>query len=156
LLQYLRANGFKTYICSGGGVDFMRVVSQEFYGIPPEQVIGSSMKKTFHFAPQGCYLERTGKLSEINDKEEKPVNIDLQIGIKPLLAAGNERTGGDIAMLTYSKSRKGPSLQLLVNHNDAKREFSYEEADNASLKNAADHGWTVISIKDDWNQVFAP
>jgi hypothetical protein len=84
------------------------------------------------------------------------VNIDLHIGIKPLLAAGNERTGGDIAMLTYCKSRKGPSLQLLVNHNDAKREFAYEEADGASLKNAADNGWTVISIKDDWKQVFAP
>lgn len=156
LLRYLRACGFKTYICSGGGVDFMRVVSVDLYGIPPEQVIGSSMKKTFHNGTDGCYLVRTGKINSINDKAGKPVNIDLQIGAKPVIAAGNERTGGDIAMLEYSQSRSGPSLQLMVNHNDAVREFAYEEPDNASLNNAASHGWTVISIKDDWKTVFVP
>ena len=156
LLQYLRANGFKTYICSGGGIDFMRVIATELYGIPPEQVIGSSQKKELQQTEGRWALTRSGKIDSFNDKEVKPVNIDLHIGRKPLLAAGNERSSGDIGMLRYSQSRKGPSLQLLVNHDDASREFAYAEPDNASLNAAKQGGWTVISMKDDWKVVFPP
>ena len=156
LLQYLRANGFKTFICSGGGIDFMRVIAMELYGIPPEQVIGSSQQKALQQVDGRWGLTRSGKVDSFNDKEVKPVNIDLHIGRKPLLAAGNERSGGDIGMLRYSQSRTGPSLQLLVNHNDAGREFSYAEPDNASLNATTQSGWTVISMKDDWKTIFPP
>jgi phosphoglycolate phosphatase-like HAD superfamily hydrolase len=156
LLQYLRANGFKTFICSGGGIDFMRVVATDLYAIPPEQVIGSRQKKELQQSEGRWGLTRSGKIDSFNDKEVKPVNIDLHIGRKPLLAAGNERSSGDMGMLRYSQSRKGPSLQLLVNHNDASREFAYDEPDNASLNAAKLSGWTVISMKDDWKVIFPP
>jgi phosphoglycolate phosphatase-like HAD superfamily hydrolase len=156
LLRYLRANGFKTYICSGGGIDFMRVISAELYGIPSEQVIGSSGKKKFQQSDGRWTLARTDELNSFNDKEMKPVSIDLNVGRKPLLAGGNERSGGDIAMLRYSQSRKGPSLQLLVEHNDADREFSYDEPDNASLNAAKENGWMVVSMKHDWKTIFPP
>jgi hypothetical protein len=133
LLDYLRANNFKTYICSGGGIDFMRVLSTKLYGIPPEHVIGSSMKKELHLVDGKWVLSRTGELDSFNDKEVKPVNIDIHIGTRPLLAMGNVRSSGDIGMLRYSQGRKGPSLQLLVNHDDEMREFAYAEDDNASL-----------------------
>jgi hypothetical protein len=154
LLDYLRANSFKTYICSGGGIDFMRVLSTRLYGIPPEQVIGSSMKKELSLVNGKWVLLRTGELDSFNDKEIKPVNIDIHLGTKPLLAMGNVRSSGDIGMLRYSQGRKGPSLQLLVNHDDEKREFAYAEADNASLSAAKAHGWLVVSMKDDWGLVF--
>ena len=150
LLDYLRANGFKTYICSGGGIDFMRGVSAELYGIPSEQVIGSSFKKELQQVDGKWVLSRTSKPNSFNDKEAKPVNIDLHIGQRPLLAMGNVRSEGDIAMLNYSQGRNGPSLQLLVNHNDENREFTYAEDDNASLNAAKAKGWTVVSMKDDW------
>ncbi len=155
LLAYLRTNGFKTYICSGGGMDFMRVFSNRLYGIPPEQVIGSSMKKELRQVGSRWVLTRTGKLNDFNDKEAKPENIDLHIGTRPLLAVGNVRTGGDIDMLHYSQGRKGPSLQLLVNHDDEQREFAYAEEDNASLNAAQAYGWPVVSMKNDWMTVFS-
>ncbi|MFE8595925.1 HAD family hydrolase [Archangium violaceum] len=154
LLEYLRANGFRTYISSGGGIDFMRAVSQQMYGIPPEQVIGSSLKKEFKDQGGRSVLWRKPEPGAVNDKETKPVNIDLHIGRRPVLAAGNERSGGDIAMLEYSQGREGPSLQLLINHDDGQREFSYQEKDNASLNAARAHGWTVVSIQKDWKTVF--
>jgi phosphoserine phosphatase len=154
LLDYLRANGFKIYICSGGGIDFMRGVSAELYGIPPEQVIGSSMKKELQQVDGKWVLSRTGKRILLNDKEVKAVNIGLHIGRRPLLAMGNVRSGGDIGMLSYSQGREGPSLQLLVNHDDEKREFAYAEADNASISAAKVYGWLVVSIKNDWKSVF--
>jgi hypothetical protein len=154
LLDFLRANNFKTYICSGGGIDFMRVLSDRLYGIPPEQVIGSSMKKELQLVDGKWVLLRTGELDSFNDKEVKPVNIDIHLGTRPLLAMGNVRSSGDIGMLRYSQGRKGPSLQLLVNHDDEKREFAYAEDDNASLSAAKANGWLVVSIKNDWKQVF--
>jgi hypothetical protein len=154
LLDYLRANNFKTYICSGGGIDFMRVLSTRLYGIPPEQVIGTSMKKELHLVDGKWVLSRTGELDSFNDKEVKPVNIDLHIGTRPLLAMGNVRSSGDIGMLRYSQGRKGPSLQLLINHDDDMREFAYAEDDNASLSAAKANGWLVVSIKNDWKSVF--
>jgi hypothetical protein len=154
LLDYLRDNEFKVYICSGGGIDFMRVMSSKLYGIPPEQVIGSSMKKELKLLKGRWVLTRTAGLNSFNDMEVKPVNIDLHIGMRPLLAMGNVRSGGDIGMLSYSQGRSGPSLQLLVNHDDGKREFAYAEKDNASLTAAKANGWLVVSIKNDWRSVF--
>lgn len=154
LLDYLRDNDFKIYICSGGGIDFMRVVSNQLYGIPREQAIGSSMKKELKLVKGRWVLTRTAGLGSFNDKEVKPVNIDLHIGMRPLLAMGNVRSGGDIGMLSYSQGREGPSLQLLVNHDDEEREFAYAEKDNASLIAAKSNGWLVVSIKNDWRSVF--
>ena len=155
LLEYLRSHGFKTFICSGGGIDFMRAISESLYGIPPEQVIGSSGKKVFAEGQEGWSMTRTGDLSSFNDKDVKAVNIDLHIGRRPLLAGGNIRSHGDIGMCAYSQGRKGPSLQLLVNHDDAVREFSYAEGDGGSLKAAKANGWIVVSVNKDWNVVFS-
>ena len=155
LLEYLRSHGFKTFICSGGGIDFMRVISEPLYGIPPEQVIGSSGKKVFAEGQEGWSMTRTGDLSSFNDKDVKAVNIDLHIGRRPLLAGGNIRSHGDIGMCAYSQGRKGPSLQLLVNHDDDVREYSYAEEDGGSLKAAKENGWIVVSMKKDWAVVFS-
>ncbi len=154
LLEYLRANGFQTWICSGGGLDFMRVISQQLYGIPPQQVIGSSGKEEFIEKDGKYVIWRLPEIARINDQAGKPVGIDLHIGKRPVFAAGNERTGGDIAMLTYSQGRSGLSFQVLINHDDAQREFAYEEPNNASLKAAKANGWQVVSMQKDWKVVF--
>ncbi|MFO7596896.1 MAG: HAD family hydrolase [Desulfocurvibacter africanus] len=154
LLVHLRAHGFQTWICSGGGIDFIRAVSQRMYGIPPEQVIGSSLEEKFTEKSGKWVLWREPKIGFVNDKGDKPVGIDLHIGRRPVFAAGNVRSGGDVAMLVYSQGRNGPSFQLLVNHDDAAREFAYAEKDNASLKAAKRNGWTVASIKNDWKEIF--
>jgi hypothetical protein len=155
LLDYLRSNGFKTFICSGGGIDFMRAVSESLYGIPPEQVIGSSGRKVFEEKDGKWSMTRPDKLSFYNDMDDKAVSIDLHIGRRPLIAMGNVRSHGDIGMCAYSQGRKGPSLQLLVNHDDADREFAYAEDDGKSLKAAKANGWIVVSMKEDWNTVFS-
>ncbi|MFQ4144013.1 HAD family hydrolase [Chlorogloeopsis sp. ULAP02] len=154
LMQYLRANGFQTWICSGGGIDFIRTISQQMYAIPPQQVIGSSLKKEFIEKDGKRTLWRKPELDLYNDKAGKPVGIDLHIGKHPVFAGGNVRSGGDIAMLTYSQGLKTPSFQLLINHDDAKREFAYQEKDNASLKAAKANSWAIASIKQDWKTVF--
>jgi len=154
LLGYLRANGFKTYICSGGGIDFMRVISDDFYAIEAEQVIGTSYRKELHKIDGRWELLTTRDLHPINNRDEKAINIDLHIGKRPLLVMGNEGGGGDIGMMNYSQGRKGASLQLLINHDDAAREFAYAEDDNASLNAAKDNGWAVISMKDDWSVIY--
>jgi len=154
LLDYLRANGFKTYICSGGGIDFMRVISSDFYGIEPDQVIGTSYEKELQKIDGRWVLRSTGDLGSLNNKEQKAVNIDLHIGQRPLLVMGNEGGAGDIGMLSYSQGRKGPSLQLLINHDDETREYAYAEDDNASLNAAQENGWIVISMKDDWSAIY--
>jgi hypothetical protein len=155
LIAYLQKNDFQTWICSGGGTDFVRLISEPMYGISPQNVIGSSLKKEFMEKDGQWVLWRTDKLNSFNDKSEKPVNIDLHIGQRPILAAGNVRNGGDIAMLNYSQGGKQKSLQLLINHDDAGREFAYAEMDNASLKAAQKNDWQVISMKKDWKRIFA-
>jgi hypothetical protein len=155
LLAYLRKNGFQTWICSGGGIDFLRVISEPMYGIPPQQVIGSSLKKEFLEKDGKSVLWREAELASFNDKGVKPLNIDLHIGKRPVFAAGNVRSGGDIAMLTYSQGQVPLSLQLLLNHDDAEREFAYSEPDDASLTAAQEKGWQVVSLKKDWQRVFA-
>lgn len=154
LLNYLRANGFQTWICSGGGIDFIRLVSGQLYGIPPQQVIGSTLKKEYREENGKNFIWRKAEIDRINDKEGKPVGIDLYIGKRPIFAMGNVRSGGDIAMLSYSQDQAQPSLQLIINHDDNKREFAYQEPDNTSLNAADKNGWIVISMKNDWQIVF--
>lgn len=154
LLAYLRTNGFQTWICSGGTVEFMRAFSQSQYGIPPEQVIGSAVALKYAERDGKGLLMREPGLSALNDKEGKPVGISRQAGVRPIFAAGNVRSGGDIAMLTYSQGAPA-SFQLLINHDDGKREFAYQEPDGASLKAAKAKGWHVVSMKKDWKRVFS-
>ena len=152
LLRYLRANGFKTYICTGGTVEFVRGVSEQLYGIPKEQVIGTTFK--YKFIDSTLSIMREPSAALINDKEGKPVGIQMHIGKRPVLACGNEGGGGDIAMLKYSQGSKYPTLQLIVNHDDAAREYAYQEKDNASLNAARRNKWQVISMKNDWKKIF--
>ncbi len=153
LLDYLRANDFKIFICSGGSVEFMRVISQEYYGIPPERVIGTEFKYTFNDSIND--IQRMPEFKTFNDQQEKPVNIQYQIGKRPILACGNEGGMGDIYMLRFSQGNTHPSLQLIINHDDADREFFYQEKDNTSLDWAKKYGWSIISMKNDWKKVFA-
>ncbi|AFZ45022.1 hypothetical protein PCC7418_2892 [Halothece sp. PCC 7418] len=155
LLAYLRANGFQTWICTGGGIDFVRLISTSMYGITPQQVIGSSLEKEYRSVDGGNVIWRLPQIDLINDKAGKPVGIDRAIGQPPVFACGNVRSGGDIAMLTYSQSAFYPTFQLLINHDDDECEFAYSEADNASLNTAQDKGWQVVSMKTDWLQFFA-
>lgn len=153
LLNYLRANGFKTFIVTGGTVELVRAISADFYGIPKDQVVGTSFKYTFDDASNS--IKRQAALDHFNDKEGKPVGIQLHIGQRPVFACGNEGGAGDLAMLRYSQGNKYPSFQLIVNHNDSIREYSYQEKDNLSLNTAAKYKYHVVSIKDDWKKVFA-
>lgn len=155
LLRYLRDHGFQTWISSGGGIDFMRVFSESLYGIPPQQVIGSSLEEKFETRDGQAVLWREPRVDHINDKAGKPVGNDLHVGRSPVFVVGNVRSGGDIAMLKASRLRHGPSFQLLINHDDARREFAYQEKDGASLRAAREGGWTVVSMRDDWKTVFA-
>lgn len=152
LLNYLRANGFKTYIVTGGTIEVVRGISQDFYGVPKNQVVGTSFK--YKYDPAKNAIQREPALNHFNDKEEKPAGIQLHIGQRPVFACGNEGGAGDIAMLEYSQGNKYPSFQLLVNHNDSVREYGYQEKDNASLNAAAKNKWHVISMKDDWKNIF--
>lgn len=153
LLNYLRTNGFKTYIVTGGTIEVVRGIAQDFYGIPKNQVVGTSFK--YKYDPEKNVVLREPALDLFNDKEGKPVSIQLHIGQRPVFACGNEGGAGDIAMLKYSQGNKYPSFQLLVNHNDSIREFSYQEKDNASLNAAAKNKWHVIDMKKDWKKVFS-
>jgi phosphoserine phosphatase len=153
LLNYLRANGFKTFIVTGGTVELVRAISDDFYGIPKDQVVGTSFKYKFDDATNS--IQREAALDHFNDKEGKPVGIQLHIGKRPVFACGNEGGAGDLAMLKYSQGNKYPSFQLIVNHNDSIREFSYQEKDNLSLNTATKNKWHVVNMKEDWKKIFA-
>ncbi len=155
LLEYLRKNDFKTYICSGGGIDFMRVKTEEMYGIVPENVIGSFATNAFEQVDGKWVITKKDKNVFINDGLTKPVGIERHIGRIPIFVAGNVRSGGDIGQLTYSHANGLPNFQLLINHDDEIREFAYAEKDSASLKAANDGNWHVVSMKNDWLKVFA-
>ncbi len=129
LLNFLRANGFKTFICTGGTIEFVLGISSDFYGIAKDQVIGTSFQYVFVDSNRSVY--RKPALNSFNDKTGKPVNIQLHIGQRPVFACGNEGGSGDIAMLEYSQSSHYPSFQLIVNHNDSTREYYYQEKDSA-------------------------
>ncbi len=154
LINYLKTNEFEVFICSGGGLDFMRAVSDEIYGITTQNVIGSFGKAKYEISDGSSEIMKLPEVILINDKEGKPVGIDYFIGRKPIFSAGNVRTGGDIAMNTYCQSNKLPSIQLMVNHDDPVREFEYSEKDNASLDAAEKNGWNVVSMKNDWKKIF--
>jgi phosphoglycolate phosphatase-like HAD superfamily hydrolase len=157
LLDYLRTNGFKTYIVSGGGIDLMRAFAEEVYGIPPEQVVGSSVKTRFELRGDRGVLVKLAELGSFDDREVKAQNIQLHIGRRPILAFGN--SDGDLAMLRYVKSGDGARLALLLHHDDAEREFAYDRDFNLSpltegLDRAADYGITVVGMARDWKSVF--
>jgi phosphoglycolate phosphatase-like HAD superfamily hydrolase len=157
LLGYLRENGFKTYIVTGGGVDFVRLISEQVYGIPREQVIGSSVKLRVEMKDGRPVLMKTAELGSFDDREVKVQNIGLQIGRRPILAFGN--SDGDLAMLRYTKSGPGARLALLLHHDDAAREAAYDREFMLSplaeaLDKAAEYGITVVSVKRDWKVVF--
>jgi len=159
LLGYLRENGFRTFIVSGGGIDFMRSISDEAYSIPRERVIGSSLK-TRVGVQDGCLtLMKTAELGTFDDRDVKVENIGLHIGRRPILAFGN--SDGDLAMLRYTKAGSGARLALLLHHDDAEREFAYDRQFRLSplveaLDKADEYGLTVVSMKRDWQTVFGP
>jgi phosphoserine phosphatase len=153
LLRYLEANGFTTYIASGGGRDFMRPVTEEIYGIPPERVIGSSTSLAFKENGDGGDLIRQAHLDVFDDGQEKPPHIWSRTGKRPIFAAGN--SNGDIPMLQFANKPPRLSLRLLVWHDDAAREFDYAGGAEKSLEVAKQYGWTVVSMKDDWKTIFA-
>jgi len=154
LLQYLRENEFKTFICSGGGTDFMRVFAEDVYGIVPENTIGSFAMNTYEEVDGLWKIVKEKKNFFMCDKEDKPVAIEQRIGRIPIFVAGNVRSGGDIGQLTYSKTNQLPNFQLLINHDDDVREFAYSEEDNSSLNAAKEGNWHVISMKNDWLKIF--
>jgi hypothetical protein len=159
LLAYLRTNGFKTFIVSGGGIEFMRPWTEKVYGIPPEQVVGSSIKTRFEIKSGKPVLVRLPEIDLIDDKAGKPVGINSHIGRHPLAAFGN--SDGDRQMLEWTQAGGGARLMVLVHHDDAKREFEYGAKSpfgtfsNSLMEEANKNGWTVISMKNDWKKVFA-
>ncbi len=153
LLGYLEANGFTTYIASGGDRDFMRPVTESIYGIPAERVVGSSSGLRYLEDEDGGNVVYQAAMDVFDDGPIKPVRIWSRIGRRPLVAAGN--SNGDIQMLQYAGGRSRPALRLLVLHDDDQREFAYTIGAEASLEQAEQQGWTIVSIKNDWATVFA-
>ena len=152
LLNYLQGNGFTNYIASGGGRDFMRPISEEVYGIPRERVIGSSSMLAYTSNGQGGTITHTAAPEYLDDGPQKPIRIWSRTGRRPLFAAGN--SNGDIPMLEFAHLGERPSMRLLVLHDDAEREFDYTSGAEQALDRAREEGWTVVSIKDDWVNVF--
>jgi len=163
LLGYLRDNGFKTFIVSGGGVEFMRPITEAVYGIPPEQVIGSSIKTEYQVKDGKPVLMRLPAINFIDDKTGKPVGINMYIGRRPVAAFGN--SNGDKQMLEWTGAGEGARLMMLVLHDDDKREYAYGPADDlpdspfgtfsqSTMDEARKNGWVVISMKNDWARIF--
>ena len=159
LLTYLRASGFKTFIVSGGGIEFMRVFAEQVYGIPPEQVIGSSGKTKFELRDGKPVLVKLPEINFIDDKDGKPIGINEHIGRRPIAAFGN--SDGDLQMLQWTAAGPGARFCLYVHRTDAKREWAYDHPSHIGqldkgLVEAAAKGWTVVSMKDDWKTIFPP
>jgi phosphoserine phosphatase len=164
LLAYLRANGFKTFIVSGGGIEFMRPWTEATYGIPPEQVIGSSIETRFQLRNGKPVLVRLPKIDFVDDKAGKPVGINSHIGRRPILAAGN--SDGDLQMLQYTTIARNPDdtkprMGVIVHHTDADREWAYDRDShigqlNQALDEAPQRGWLVVDMKNDWRVIYPP
>lgn len=159
LLAHLRANGFKTFIVSGGGIDFMRPWIGRVYGIPPEQVVGSSLKAAYEVREGKPVIVKRPELDFIDDKAGKPVGIHQHIGRRPIFAAGN--SDGDFEMLEWTTSGEGPRLGILVHHTDAEREFAYDRESHVGklargLDEAPQRGWSLIDMKSDWKTIYKP
>jgi len=157
VLAYLRANGFKTFIVSGGGVEFMRPWAERVYGIPPEQVIGSSIKTKFQITDGSPVLFRLPEVNFIDDKTGKPIGINAAIGRRPIAAFGN--SDGDLQMLQWTTLSGGVRLGVIVHHTDAEREYAYDRQSHfgrldAALDAAALNKWTVVDMKKDWKIIF--
>jgi phosphoglycolate phosphatase-like HAD superfamily hydrolase len=157
LLTYVRANGFKTFIVSGGGVEFMRAFAEQTYGIPPEQVVGSSGKLKFKIRDGKPVLVKLPEVQFVDDKQGKPIGIETFIGRRPIAAFGN--SDGDQQMLEWTMGGSGARFALLVHHDDAEREWAYDRrSDVGRLDKALDEanakGWTVVSMKNDWATIF--
>lgn len=159
LLAYLRANGFKTFIVSGGGIEFMRPWSERVYGILPEQVVGSSGKLKWEMVDGKPALMKLPAIDFIDDKEGKPIGIQKHIGRRPIAAFGN--SDGDLQMLQWTDAGPGARFCLFVHHTDAEREFAYDRKSHIGqldkgLDEAATNGWTVVDMKNDWKTIFPP
>ena len=157
LLEYLEAKGFKNYIVSGGGIEFMRAWVEDVYQIPPEQVIGSSIETEFTMRPEGPVLVRTPKVDFVNDNEGKPVGIFKFIGRRPIMAVGN--SDGDHQMFQWTAAGKGPRFIGLVHHTDQNREWAYDRESwvgklDKALDEALERGWTVIDMQHDWQVIY--
>jgi phosphoglycolate phosphatase-like HAD superfamily hydrolase len=157
LLDYLRANGYSTFIVSGGGVEFMRAFTQDAYGIPPEQVIGSTGKTEFKVIDGKPVLVKLPEIDAVNDGPGKPVGIQKFLGRRPVITVGN--SDGDLEMLQYTAAGDGPRFMAIVHHDDAERETAYDKGSSVgaldkALTEANARGWTVISMKNDWTQIF--
>jgi phosphoglycolate phosphatase-like HAD superfamily hydrolase len=156
LLSYLRANGFKTFIVSGGGIEFMRVFAEKVYGIPPEQVIGSSIVTKFEMLAGEPVLTRLPELNFIDDNVGKPVAINMHIGRRPIAAFGN--SDGDLQMLQWTAAGTGSRFGLLVRHTDSEREYAYDRSPlgtlDVALNEAKTKGWTVVDMKQDWKRIY--
>lgn len=157
LLDYLKANEFKTFIVSGGGIEFIRPWAERVYGIPPEQVVGSSIKTKFEIKDGQPVLMRLPEINFIDDKAGKPVAINMHIGRKPIAAFGN--SDGDLQMLQWSTSGSGARLAVIIHHTDAEREWAYDRKSHIgqldkALDQAKIKGWTVVDIKKDWAQIY--
>ncbi|CCM74490.1 HAD family hydrolase [Rhizobium mesoamericanum] len=157
LLDYLRANDFRTYIVSGGGVEFMRPVTEQLYGIPPEQVVGSTIATQFDLVGDVPVLKRLPKIDFIDDGPGKPVGINKFIGQRPIFVAGN--SDGDYEMMRWTTSGKGPGFAMLVHHTDADREYAYDRESafgklDKALEEAERRNWLVVDMKNDWRKIF--
>ncbi len=157
LMAYLRARGFKVFIVSGGGIEFMRVFSERVYGVPPEQVVGSYSKMTYDTRDGKPAIVRQPEIEFVDDKAGKPIGIERFIGRRPILAFGN--SDGDFEMLEYVTSGPGPRLGLIVHHDDAAREYAYDRkspigALERGLDEAPKRGWAIVSMKDDWRTIY--
>jgi hypothetical protein len=158
LMKYLRENGFKTFIVSGGGVEFMRAFAEQTYGVPPEQIIGSRGKLKFELRNDKPVLLKLPDVDFVDDKEGKPVGIQQMIGRRPIAAFGN--SDGDLQMLQWTSAGTGARFCLYVHHTDADREWAYDHPSSIGqlekgLDEAKAKGWTVVSMKNDWKQIFA-
>lgn len=157
VLSYLRAHGFKTFIVSGGGIEFMRPWAEQVYGVPPDQVVGSSIKTKYEVRDGVPVIVRLPEIGFIDDKEGKPVGINQHIGRRPLIAFGN--SDGDFQMLEYTTAGQGPRLGVLIHHDDADREWAYDRTSHIGkldrgLDEAAARGWLVVSMQHDWSAIF--
>lgn len=153
LMDYLRAYEFRVFICSGGGMDYVRLVSESLYDVPRENVIGSNLKLTWEQQDgKPTLVRQAGLVEPFNDGPGKPVNIQLHVGRPPILTAGN--SNGDLAMMEFAAAGKRPFLNLLVRHDDAEREYAYDASVEAVQQAAKARNWTTISMKRDWKRVF--
>ncbi len=157
LLRYLRDEGFRTYIVSGGGLHFMRVFAEDAYGIPPEQVLGTYTATTYEAAEGSPTIIKAPGIAFVDDKEGKPINIERTIGRRPILAGGN--SDGDFAMLEWTTAGEGPRLGVLIHHTDAEREWAYDRESPIGklvdgLDKGPDMGWVIVDMAKDWDRIY--